>query len=197
MKNFNQRNRNDRGGFSGRDSGQRSMHRATCDECGQSCEVPFRPSGGKPIYCSNCFGKNKSSDYGRSGGRDSGKGSYGNNQMFAAVCDKCGKNCEVPFKPSGGKPIFCNECFSQNRGAGSKNILPAKEQFEIINSKLDKILMALNLVVKEADGAKSKKDALALVQKKAGPKKAAKKKSAVSASARPKKKKSAKGGVNK
>jgi len=30
---------------------------ATCSECGKSCEVPFRPSGDKPVYCSNCFGK--------------------------------------------------------------------------------------------------------------------------------------------
>ena len=65
MKNFHQHNRNDKRPFGGRDSGKRSMHRATCDECGQDCEVPFKPSGDKPIYCSNCFGKNKSSDYGR------------------------------------------------------------------------------------------------------------------------------------
>ena len=31
------------------------MHKAVCDECGQSCEVPFKPSGDKPIYCSSCF----------------------------------------------------------------------------------------------------------------------------------------------
>lgn len=30
---------------------------ATCSLCGKSCEVPFRPSGDKPVYCSNCFGK--------------------------------------------------------------------------------------------------------------------------------------------
>ncbi len=43
---------NDRGG----DRGEVTMHKATCDECGKGCEVPFRPTGEKPIYCSNCFG---------------------------------------------------------------------------------------------------------------------------------------------
>lgn len=33
------------------------MHKAICDECGRECEVPFRPSGDRPVYCSNCFEK--------------------------------------------------------------------------------------------------------------------------------------------
>ncbi|MCR4328340.1 MAG: hypothetical protein NUV53_02365 [Patescibacteria group bacterium] len=32
------------------------MHRAVCSKCGNSCEVPFRPNGKKPVYCSECFG---------------------------------------------------------------------------------------------------------------------------------------------
>lgn len=32
------------------------MFRATCADCGNSCEVPFRPTGERPVYCSNCFG---------------------------------------------------------------------------------------------------------------------------------------------
>ena len=55
MKNFNQR-RDNRGGFKSEDRGfGRTMYQATCAECGKSCEVPFRPSGDKPVYCSNCF----------------------------------------------------------------------------------------------------------------------------------------------
>ncbi len=48
------------GGFGARrDSGfggEKVMHRATCAECGSSCEVPFKPTGEKPVYCSTCFG---------------------------------------------------------------------------------------------------------------------------------------------
>ena len=35
----------------------KTMHPATCDICGTSCEVPFKPRGDKPVLCSNCFKK--------------------------------------------------------------------------------------------------------------------------------------------
>ena len=31
--------------------------------------------------------------------------------LHSAVCAKCGKTCEVPFKPNGKKPVFCKDCF--------------------------------------------------------------------------------------
>ena len=31
-------------------------------------------------------------------------------EMHKAVCAKCGKNCEVPFKPTEGRSVFCKEC---------------------------------------------------------------------------------------
>ncbi|KKU07910.1 MAG: hypothetical protein UX10_C0004G0038 [Candidatus Magasanikbacteria bacterium GW2011_GWA2_45_39] len=44
-------------GGGGRDGARPSMHQATCSECGSSCEVPFRPTGSRPVFCTNCFGK--------------------------------------------------------------------------------------------------------------------------------------------
>jgi CxxC-x17-CxxC domain-containing protein len=35
----------------------REMHPATCAQCGKETEVPFRPSGDRPVYCSDCFSK--------------------------------------------------------------------------------------------------------------------------------------------
>jgi CxxC-x17-CxxC domain-containing protein len=35
------------------------MHKATCNECGKTCEVPFRPTGEKPVYCNDCFNKKR------------------------------------------------------------------------------------------------------------------------------------------
>lgn len=32
------------------------MFDVTCDECKNSCRVPFQPREDKPVYCSNCFG---------------------------------------------------------------------------------------------------------------------------------------------
>jgi CxxC-x17-CxxC domain-containing protein len=36
--------------------------------------------------------------------------------MHQAVCARCGKTCEVPFRPNGRKPVFCKECFVQQDG---------------------------------------------------------------------------------
>ena len=35
--------------------GQREMFTATCDSCGGQARVPFKPTGSKPVYCSECF----------------------------------------------------------------------------------------------------------------------------------------------
>ena len=37
----------------------RQMFPATCSECGKSTEVPFQPRGDKPVYCSDCYQKNR------------------------------------------------------------------------------------------------------------------------------------------
>ena len=50
MKEFNRGG----GGFK-RDFGPREMHKAVCSECGQECEVPFKPHEGKPVYCKDCY----------------------------------------------------------------------------------------------------------------------------------------------
>lgn len=49
------------GGF--RPSGPREMHKATCADCKQETEVPFKPSGDRPVYCRECFQKHKPARY--------------------------------------------------------------------------------------------------------------------------------------
>jgi CxxC-x17-CxxC domain-containing protein len=39
--------------------GPRQMYPATCARCGKQTEVPFQPRGDKPVYCRDCFTKNK------------------------------------------------------------------------------------------------------------------------------------------
>ena len=43
------------GGYGARDRGPREMFSATCSNCGREAQVPFRPTSGKPVYCSDCF----------------------------------------------------------------------------------------------------------------------------------------------
>jgi len=105
----------------------------------------------------------------RSGGtRDFGRKRFGgkfgeDRQMFKTTCSNCGKECEVPFKPTGGKPVYCRDCFRTMRDSDSRNTYDRssrkpnfdnasrgsaypqfKEQFEALNAKLDKILKLLN-----------------------------------------------------
>ena len=46
-----------KGGF--REHGPRTMHKATCSDCGKECEVPFEPKEDRPVYCKECYMKKK------------------------------------------------------------------------------------------------------------------------------------------
>jgi len=106
--------------------------------------------------------------------------------MFDAVCEKCGHDCQVPFQPTPGKPVFCSNCFEKGGSTGGRNTEHYKEQFEIINAKLEKIMKALSigsssLVIEEkvekASEEKNKKKQKAFSSKKiVAKKKIAKKK---------------------
>jgi CxxC-x17-CxxC domain-containing protein len=99
------------------------------------------------------------SDEGRSrrfGGRDSGRRPL---EMHEVTCAKCGKTCEVPFRPTSGKPVYCSDCFRkdgnyESRGPPQYNRRPTEDfesgkldkyqrEFDQINEKLNKILKAL------------------------------------------------------
>ena len=45
--------------YGSRPRGPREMFAATCSSCGQETEVPFRPTQGKPVYCSACFAQRR------------------------------------------------------------------------------------------------------------------------------------------
>lgn len=94
------------------------------------------------------------------GRRDFGRRSFGDRgprrEMYKAVCSNCGKDCEVPFKPTGSKPVYCSECF-EKMGGGMDSRRPdfarrsegrpqGNDQLEAINRKLDKILGLLTPV---------------------------------------------------
>ncbi len=57
---------------------------------------------------------------GYQGGGGSGGGFGGGRprEMFKATCADCQKECDVPFKPSGDRPVYCKECFSKRKDSG-------------------------------------------------------------------------------
>lgn len=97
-----------------------------------------------------------------------------NSQMFAATCAECKKSCEVPFRPTDSKPVFCNDCFrskgesfsggfkqrdkgswsdkspkreyTSHNGASTDNkkIDDLKRQIELAHNKLDRLILIVN-----------------------------------------------------
>ena len=43
-----------------------------------------------------------------------GTDQYGR-QLFSVKCASCGKETQVPFKPSGNRPVYCRDCYLQRR----------------------------------------------------------------------------------
>lgn len=68
-------------------------------------------------------------------------------RMYPAICAECGNECEVPFQPTPGKPIYCRSCFRKGDSTGSKKAEQFKEQFKTLNTKLDTIIRILNSMV--------------------------------------------------
>ncbi|MBT6823958.1 hypothetical protein HOA59_00800 [archaeon] len=92
-------------------------------------------------------GSSDRGSFGRRGSDRRGSDRRGSDriEMTKVVCDKCKKNCEVPFKPTSSKPIFCNECFKDNGSSKSQRSGESNKELESINKKLDIILKALEL----------------------------------------------------
>ncbi|HLC52591.1 MAG TPA: CxxC-x17-CxxC domain-containing protein [Candidatus Nanoarchaeia archaeon] len=66
--------------------------------------------------------------------------------MSKAVCSACGERCEVPFRPTLSKPVYCNDCFSRkDKKPQEKQVNPSERDFDIINEKLNKIMKALGV----------------------------------------------------
>ena len=128
--------RDDRGSRNSRDN-DREDTEVTCADCGNQCTVPFVPRSNKPVYCSDCFRQNKPEDSGRDrysrddrGSRNSrddrgsrssrddrgSRNSRDNDREDTEVtCADCGNQCTVPFVPRSNKPVYCSDCFRQNK----------------------------------------------------------------------------------
>ena len=118
----------------------------TCADCGQefafsSSEQQFYADRqfSEPRRCPSCRASRKASrgggssygasSYGSGGYTGGSIGSYGSGgggsyssapraprEMFTATCSSCGREARVPFRPTSGKPVYCNDCFASRRG---------------------------------------------------------------------------------
>lgn len=122
-----------------------------------------RPSGSRFGGRSGGFGGRSRGGFGGRGfrGRDSGRSDRRPLEMHDVVCSKCGKQCQVPFKPTGNKPVLCRDCFrNKDDSSGSRNqdrpsqSGASSEQFNQINAKLDKIIKVLQDLEMDEDSGK-------------------------------------------
>lgn len=150
-----------RGGFGGRDGGRPSfsggrdrgpvtMHQAVCDQCGKPCEVPFRPTDGKPVYCNVCFGAKKNAAGDRGGDR---------------------------YPRENRAPVSTESAGNVGKG----NIDDVKKQLVILNVKMDRLIKAAEAMsgtkpVPAEAKVKPIVNAIPVVKDKKSSKKAAKKK---------------------
>lgn len=73
------------GGF-----GKSQMHDAVCSQCGKSCQVPFRPTGDREVFCSNCFRDKRDSGFPKGNSSNFGKSRYESKPHFEKRVDASG-----------------------------------------------------------------------------------------------------------
>jgi CxxC-x17-CxxC domain-containing protein len=97
-------------------SGSFELHKATCDACGRECDLPFKPTNNKPVYCRSCFRKDGPEQ--RESGQDRRPEPHGRNDRFESK----DRNDRVESRESGNSA-----------------------EIEQINRKLDKIMKFLKI----------------------------------------------------
>ncbi len=138
---------NSRGGFGGRSS-NRSGGR----------------SEGRGNFRGRSSGRRFEGDFEERGGFEDRRGGGGrferrSPEMHDVVCAKCGKDCQVPFKPTTDKPVFCSDCFKKNDAPrGDRGSGVTAEQFNKLNAKVDKILEILEAVTEVEEDEESEED---------------------------------------
>ena len=98
----------------------------TCADCGidfvfSASEQEFFAQKGftsAPKRCPSCRATRRTMGGGSVGGGggssySSGGGGYarGPREMFDATCARCGNETQVPFRPTGARPVYCSDCF--------------------------------------------------------------------------------------
>lgn len=90
----------------------------TCKDCGaeftfSASEQEFYAEKGftnEPGRCPACRAAKKAQT--RSNG---GYNARPQRQLFPAVCANCGNETQVPFQPTGDRPVYCRDCYQSTR----------------------------------------------------------------------------------
>lgn len=94
----------------------------TCRDCNReftfsASEQDFFAEKGftnEPGRCPDCRAARKQQNPGGGYSRGGGGGGFQRREMHPATCAECGRETQVPFRPSGDRPVYCSDCFSRN-----------------------------------------------------------------------------------
>jgi CxxC-x17-CxxC domain-containing protein len=90
-----------------------------CASCRASRKAARGEGGGGGDSSYGSYGAGGGYSAGGYGGGGGGGGGYrdrGPREMFSATCSNCGREAQVPFRPTSGKPVYCSDCFRSMRG---------------------------------------------------------------------------------
>jgi CxxC-x17-CxxC domain-containing protein len=57
-----------------------------------------------PLRCRTCRAHARAA-------RSATSGERGARVMFAVICDRCGRQAQVPFSPRQDRPVYCSSCY--------------------------------------------------------------------------------------
>ena len=96
---------NDQGNFTPRQMIKGNWECAGCKK--PITELPFEPSGGRPLYCRDCYKKQRNDNQNFTP-RGPVKGNW--------ECAGCKTPItELPFEPTGDRPLYCRDCWRKQR----------------------------------------------------------------------------------
>lgn len=128
-----------RGGFSKprgfERGGDMPTYKATCAECGKSCDVPFRPTSGKPVYCNDCFGAKRETED-RAPRKEFGNRAFGGKPEF-------NRNDRPSFDRGGRDEFKGRSEFPARTAAPVVNTDKLEKQMSDISFKLEKLTDAI------------------------------------------------------
>jgi CxxC-x17-CxxC domain-containing protein len=91
----------------------------TCQDCGDTFifsadDQSYHEQRGfnnEPKRCNNCRQQRRNNF----GGGRTGGGGGGERVQHTVTCSECGNEASVPFKPRGDRPVYCSDCFRNQR----------------------------------------------------------------------------------
>ena len=84
-----------------------------CADCG--CDFEFTESEQEFYASKGLTNQPKRCKPCRNAKKNGGRGGFQQQRrMYDVVCSSCGRDAQVPFQPSGDRPVLCRDCYSNS-----------------------------------------------------------------------------------